>query len=159
MAVASCKAHSLPVNYTTTNGVQAKDMGLVVPALNQYAFFVTVGLSVQDEQRETIDLVTGFADVEHCAGTLHWNACTLEAAIGEYDVRIENNAVTLESTAPKIIAVANNTAVSHEFHRMKGGYPSTLASVVYLGNVKWTAWAAYYYINGTIRVPIAGSGA
>jgi hypothetical protein len=159
LSVASCKSHLTPVNYKATTGIQAQNMGQVVPSLNQNAFLVAVGLSVQDEERESINLVSGFADVEDCEGTLHWSACTLQSAIGEYEVRIENNAVSLESLAPRIVAIANNTAVSHEYHPMKGGYPSTLASVIYLGNVKWNAIAAYYNINGTIRDEVAGGGA
>ena len=159
LSVESCKSHSTPVNYKATTNIQAQNMGQVISSLNQYAFLVTMGLSVQDEEHESIDLVSGFADVEDCKGTLHWSACTLQSAIGEYDVQIQNNAVSLESLAPRIVAIANNTAVSHEYHPMKGSYRSTLASVIYLGYVKWNAIAAYYNINGTMRDEVAGGGA
>ena len=134
-------------------------MGQVIPSLNQYNFVVTMELSIKDEEHESIDLVSGFASDEDCKGTLHWSVCPLQSAIGEYDELIENNAVSLISLAPRIVAVANNTAVSHEYFPMKRGCPSTLASVLYLGYVKWNAIAAYYNMNGTIRDEVAGGGA
>ena len=47
---------------------------------------VTGGLLLGDHER--LNLITAYSDVDDCAGTLRMQICTLEPAIGEYNVTV-----------------------------------------------------------------------
>lgn len=65
------------------------------------------------DSRERLNLVTGFATMdEACAGTLNLTTCTLDSAVGPYNVSISQDTVTLETPVqPTIVGKANNTIV------------------------------------------------
>lgn len=81
--------------------------------LNQQAFMITISLVVEGGV-EKINVVTGFSVVRRCVGHLKLTACTLESAIGLYRIGISNNETTLLDPAnPRVIAMANNTAIDY----------------------------------------------
>lgn len=156
----SCKFHTVPVNYTNNRHNSAWSAARA-PSLDEYAFMAGLSLIEEQGQPEGLDLVTGYTTAQHCEGTFYWSACTLLSAIGEYDVRIDNNVVTLESSEPTIIALANNTIVSHEHDPPNPyftGYPSTLATVAYFGAITWNSFVALQSWNGSMTSIVYGSG-
>jgi len=107
------------------------------------SFVVTAGLALNE--RESIYLVTGYAEQSDCVGTLKLTSCTLESATGEYDVDIRGNVAYLENAGnPTIIALANNTAVDHTWAAGHDGHPATLASVVGVASQRWEGFAMQY---------------
>jgi len=90
--------------------------------------------------------VTGHATVPECVGKLFYTTCSLGSAIGEYDIPVRDDVISLDhAEPPRIIAVANNSAPGNY-----GGSPSipfsghgnsTLAGVVDLATRKYAnAW-------------------
>ena len=71
--------------------------------------------------------------MKNCIGKFTLTACSLVSAIGEHEVAIVNETVSLvDPSNPRIVAKANNTAVQP---LIKGNHPlhfSTLAGLVNL---------------------------
>lgn len=81
-------------------------------------------------EKESINLVTGYSQTtgDDCVGTFRMKTCSLHSAIGEYDVTVDHDIVTLASEPPRIVAISNNTEVNHSV--TDGWHPSTLSGVV-----------------------------
>ena len=128
LAVTACTTKLMPVNYTQTYAFPPYN--LAAP-LDRNAFILDTAILL--DTHESINLISAHATVNDCAGTLSFTICTLDAAVGEYDVLIDNDIVTLASPGvPNIIALANNTQIGawDEVHRW---HPSTLAGIAALG--------------------------
>lgn len=78
------------------------------------------------DTNEKYELIKAFSQNENCAGTLEMTSCTLESAIGDYDVLIKGDTVTLEGT-PTIVQLANNTRGTYHWNSYMEWYDSTLA--------------------------------
>lgn len=144
LAATSCKTHVLPVNYhhaPYSNATSA--LIFAAPSLDQEAFLISIGLQV--DQRESIYVVTGLADTENCIGTFTYQSCTLEPAIGEYDILVRGTTAYLQNAGhPVIVEMANNTAVNHTFDPSIFGHPSTLAEIALLASDKYESYVAMY---------------
>ena len=148
LAVTSCSSRQVPfdINLPYRSWVlQAKSS----PSLAQQAYLNTVTLVV-DRENESINLVTGYATLDdECSGPLNYTACTLESAVGKYDITIEDNLATLDAESvsnPYILAMPNNPAVTHR-RTWEGTHPSTLAGIVSMQWVKWDSYFAMYRVN------------
>ena len=56
---------------------------------------------------------------------------------------MQNDEVIIGTGEPRIVALANNTRVNHEWE-MSSGYPSTLAGIVDM-SYRWSSGAYYYF--------------
>jgi hypothetical protein len=113
--------------------------------------------SLVEEVNETLTLVTGFTTKNACVGHFNYTVCTLQSAVGEYNVSINNDKVTLDSPGhPVIVALANNTKADHE--ASKAGYlRSTLASVAASIYSQWDSYSANYIVNGDYQYLVQNS--
>jgi hypothetical protein len=150
----TCQTKTLPVNYTNLPSLKNSGKLMdVAPPLGQMAFFISVGLDIQGE-RESIYLVTGYAQPVDCVGTLTYTACTLESAIGEYDVVVKNNQLLMQNLEnPRIVARANNTAVDNAYDPISASHKSTLGAVAAFAFAKWdTSYVLFGSEDGASRV-------
>lgn len=161
LAPTSCETHLLPVNYSVP--VSQKDLdkiqsesGAIAPPLDRQAFMIAS--SLVEGANETFNLVTGFTTKNACVSDLNYTTCTLQSAVGEYDVTIKNGKVTLDSPAhPTIIDLANNTRTDHK--EMRGGlFRSTLAAVAASVYERWDSFAANYFFGGKSTAFVINSG-
>lgn len=93
-------------------------------ALNDTTVF-QVFLATRNGTSETVELVTRISDsevAETCSGHLQTVTCSLISAIAEYDVVITDGVLTFEKppSSPKIVAFANNTAITDQTIDIKG---------------------------------------
>lgn len=141
LAIESCATKEVAIDWKGPwRPTPGTDVSYGVP-LNQMGLFVDAGVLVQG--REKINLVTGFSTSVRCAGSLSYTACTLEAAIGEYDVTISSdNTVTIDGP-PRILATANNTKASDPQSRPRFR-DSTLGGIVMAFLEKWSS-ACWFY--------------
>ena len=137
LAATSCYSYLLPVDYHNLSTFDPiTDNQLSAPVMESFASFTTLAMAIEDG-KEWIDLVTGYATTENCKGMLNFTACTLKSAIGEYEVHLEKNRLTVSHEEPTIIALANNTAPNHTWSDKLGGYPSTLSGIVSMAMNTW----------------------
>lgn len=101
--------------------------------------------------------VTGYSTNEDCVEKFTYNVCTLESAIGEYDVLIENDQVQMDSlSSPRIVAIANNTEADHVLSN--SSLPrSTLAAVLYIMYGRFSCYRAMLPVNGELQALSIGS--
>ena len=156
IAVNACTSWELPVDYLHVGQNGYFDRVLRAPSLDFDLFFIATQLII--EESESINVVAGYADtISNCTGTLHYTACNLQSAIGLYNVSIQNDLVTIDTTSPpRIVALANNTRVNHTVDPQSSQHPSTLgAMVVYL----WYKWNSIYSADqsGNQTVFVAGN--
>lgn len=112
--------------------------------LNQQVYLVSINLLHHGEQ-EVINLVTGFGTTDHCEGTLNYTVCTLRSGIGLYDLEIRDGDILLDDLKPPtLVALANNTAVSHAEEPEGRGHRSTLIDFVEFAFFRWDA-SIYYW--------------
>lgn len=133
LAVTACKSDVIPVDYwqhlkAPQNVLQFTD---VAPPLSTLAFMVDISLVV-DEENEYINLIVGYGRNENCTGTLTTRTCSLHSAIGEYDILVSGDKVEIMPGRPRIVALANNTEVSHKWSQKNDDHPSTLGGVAFL---------------------------
>lgn len=103
------------------------------------AFVTGTNLVIEDDE-ESINLITGYGTTHDCKGIFNYTACTFKSAIGEYNVTIGPEGLTVENPAsPKIIALANNTMPNHTWSHARTGYPSTLGGIAGLAIATWDA--------------------
>lgn len=149
LAATACETHLIPVNYSTPGNIDEISnitFLLIAPPLNRQAFMVQP--SLVEGVNETINIVTGFTTNSGCVGHLNYTACTLQSAIGEYDISINDDKVTLDAAGhPKILALANNTKADHEGVK-KGYFRSTLSAVSSQMLLQWDSFAANYIVDG-----------
>jgi hypothetical protein len=111
--------------------------------LEQEHFMIALGLSV-DKEKESVFLVTGYAeggysDAGTCTGSFVYTSCTLESAIGQYNVTISDGEVHFQNLAePRILAIANNSMVNRELDASLAGQPSTLG---WVAGHAWSEWS------------------
>lgn len=160
----SCTKRSMDVNYQHLFSARTAD---IVP-LDRYSFFVDISLGIKGPQ-ETIEIVTGHAVVPECVGELFYTTCSLVSAVGEYDVPVRDDILSLDHVEPpRIIAVANNSAPPDAGGSpnisFSGNAPSTLAGVVDLATRKYAnAWLYFQSLpaprlaNGKKSVNVFGT--
>ena len=153
-AVTACQNHSFPVNYTrdshSVNEIYTNADKFIAPSLNEDGIITALGLEAAEIEKAY--LFTGFFDGSDCVGTFNYTACTLQSAIGEYDVTIDRGVLSLVNAAyPTIVALANNTQVDrHSWKNKNGarGHPSTLAGILSLANLKWDSTITFAHQPG-----------
>ena len=123
----SCTTHETAINYLAP-WYHVRNNLIAVP-LDQQSFLVATNLVLRE--KEVINLITGYTSSQYCDGSLRYTICTLEHGIGEYEVLVAGNSTTLVNpSAPKLVALANNTAVSDVMDPTGTGHLSTLAGIV-----------------------------
>jgi hypothetical protein len=155
LSIASCTSEIIAVNYSIGIGMaQTSNLGSVAPPLTSEGFFVANNLLLDEYERLSIQI--GYSSIEDCVGTLNFTVCTLESALGEYNITIENDKIALDNPAnPRIVKVANNTRVNRTPGAAEGGFPSTLAGVATLQSEVWDSQVSYYVSRGEpIRVDL-----
>jgi hypothetical protein len=154
LAQTECTARKIPVNYTISVNLTniLGPTGVAAP-LTQNSFFISPSMIL--EEREKANLVTAFAKTEDCAGILYMTMCTLESAIGEYDVTVNNGLITLRE--PRIIAVANNTKVDHTWNNITSSYPSTLGGIVTSAQNRFESWVMDFVSQGQVHTAMVGN--
>jgi hypothetical protein len=101
------------------------------------------------EDQEKINLLTGYSQSEHCAGTLYYTACTLVSAVGEYNITIENGLTTIDNPGdPRIIAISNNAHVNHSADPRVAPIPSTLGGILDIHKQRWQSTISTYIVDG-----------
>ena len=149
LAVTACTTHVIPVNYSDAVPLRQYAFGEIAPPLDQNAFLIA--LSLTQDQSEKLNLVTGYATTSDCAGTFNYTACTLESAIGEYDISVTNNAATLDSPAnPTIIALANDTQINSTYDPIIQSYRSTLGGILAYHLDSWSSQVVLNQVRGQI---------
>ena len=148
LALTSCKSIQLPVNYSQAQLTSKYKFGIIALPLEDNSFFISSSLMLDQDER--INLVAGYS-VSHlpdCAGTLNYTACTLQSAIGEYEVTVTKNSTILDDPAhPTIIVLANNTRVNHKIDPTTQARPSTLGGAVDLVMASGESQYAIYVEN------------
>ena len=159
LATTSCTSYQIPVDYREPASYESVTSGRHAAPLDRLGFIIDVSLVPGDEDEgEWINLVTGSARTTHCAGTLNYTACSLRSAVGEYEVMIRDNVVTLENAAtPTIVALANNTRMNRGWDPVDQWHNSTLGGIVEMANSKWDDAAAFYTTRGKVTVITLGS--
>lgn len=146
LAVKACTSTKIPVDYGNLQYIKNAQLGNTeaVP-LDWEMFFISIGLVL--DEKESLNLVTAYpeySDFEKCTGHLNMTACTLESAIGDYDVQIiDGKATLIDAANPNIIAWANNTAVDPSTDA-SGGRNSTLGTIVEFAYEHYDMIAARY---------------
>lgn len=97
--------------------------GCTIPVDSQSVF--NVRFMVYNGTAETLNFTTEISDhtvAETCAGYVNTTWCSLVSAIGEYPVNINDGIITFAErpSYPKIIARANNTAITDDTIRQYG---------------------------------------
>ena len=89
---------------------------------------------------EWINLVTGFGTFGDCICVLNYTICTLESAVGEYEVRLDGDRLTVANPeVPTILALANNTAPNYTWVQEQDGRTSTLSGIATLAINTWNS--------------------
>lgn len=145
VAVTSCSSHQVEFDVNSTENPwlrgNARDGTMTAPPLYQEMFFISTTLVVEDYEK--INLVTGYTPMVDCKGTLNYTICTLESAVGEYDVSLDKDAATLDEESisnPRILALSKNVVVDNQIDSL-GLHGSTLAGIV---NLQWLKWDGFY---------------
>lgn len=156
LTATSCVTKKQPVDYTTPYDLNSALGTLDAPPLSHESFIIATAIDVSGE-RETINALTAYAPSQDCIGYIELTVCSLESAVGEYNITIENNEITIENAAsPRIIGIANNTAVNH--NAQPNGYRlSTLSGVVQAAHLVWDSSIAASRANGSTDMSGAGS--
>ena len=109
VAVTSCASHQVSVDFNEHVGWGIAFTTAHGPPLSHTAFMIDVSL-MMEHGTEKINLITGSAFSHDCMGVFNCTACTLESAIGEYEVTIEDDTISFDTIeAPTIVALANNS--------------------------------------------------
>jgi hypothetical protein len=95
---------------------------------------------VIENDEEWLNLVTGYATTKDCKGVLNYTACTLKSAIGEYDIHLDGDSLTVTNQeSPTIIALANNTTPNNTWVEALDGHPSTLSGIASFAINTWNS--------------------
>lgn len=151
LAVTSCISHVLPVNYWQPVKAPENILAItaVAPPLSSFSFLIDISFIL--DEKEHINLITGYGRSDNCTGTFNYTICTLDSAIGEYDVSVNGDKLELAPSLPHIIALANNTRTSHDWDAGKQYYPSTLAGIKSYALEKWGSAVNCYYRDGGVH--------
>lgn len=141
LAATSCYSYILPVDYHVLYNwsIISQETWALIPPMGSYAYFIASHMVIEND-REWLNVVTGYSTSEDCKGVLNYTACTMESAIGEYDVTITGDRLILENPeSPTIIAIANNTRSNTTWDDEQAGYPSTLAGIESFARDTWSS--------------------
>ena len=154
LATTSCKTRQVPVDYNQpTNNSWVKSYA-IAPPLNRFGFIVDFALLL--DEHESIDLITGLSETnDDCVGEFTYTTCTLKSSIGEYDITVQGDVVTLDDpSSPRIMALANNTATNRQWNEKQQWYKSTLGGVVENSLGVWDG-AVFFYLQRGVVTPLA----
>ena len=158
LAVTSCTTRTVDVDYHREIDEGALMIERFAPAKEQWNFLTATNL-LHDDGGEKLNLITGFAQPKDCAGIMTYQACTLESAIGSYEVDIKDNQATLLNPAhPDIIAIANNTGINNVYSEDHDYYPSTLGGIGALVATRWDGQIMTYSQRGSTSTISLGTG-
>lgn len=90
-----------------------------------------IGATLVREENEWINVITGHWVGDNCKGALHVTTCALSAGIGEYEVFVNENEITVDPDSllrPGFVAFANNTAADNKFWSTLGGIVGVFSS-------------------------------
>ena len=150
LSVSSCKSHQIPVDFNVpwNNSVSSNYR----PTLGQQDFFISNVLMLGEN--ESINLVTGNAWTKDCKGVLNYTACTLESAIGEYDISIEHDLATLDNESvarPNILGLSKNVRVNYTTDPQFKMHVSTLGGI---SDLHWYKWDSSNILYKVSEIPI-----
>ncbi len=75
---------------------------MTAPPLDQNAFMTSTSLVLGE--RESLNVITGYATVDDCVGSFNYTVCELQSAVGQYEVAVSGNDTTLLAAEdPRII--------------------------------------------------------
>ena len=156
LATTSCTTKSMPVNYSEPVDIHTEYSNVPWAApLDHYGFLIDTSLILGEH--ESINLITGYQQSKACSGIFNYTICTLESAVGEYDVELDGDTLSLAPGPPTIIALANNTRVNHEWDQAKQWNPSTLAGIVSYAYLKYSVIVSYFEEHGVIQEAAYGT--
>ena len=160
LAITECTSHLVPVDYKRT-GPTSVFFGEPGGAPPLYFQTLHVGFSLVLAEDEQINFVTGYSRLDGCEGQYNYTACTLRSAIGEYDVTIEDDAVTLDSSLdPTIFSLAQNAKVNQAATIPNGtGFeqtPSTLAGIAFMATNRWFSTVEQWEFEGHVQTFVLG---
>ena len=119
------------------------------PPINNIAFMVNIGILGREE--ELINFTAVYADTSttDCKGKITARTCLLRSAIGLYDITIDNNVVTLDSSSNPEILMSSNNSLSTSgdvwpTYDFPGYNKSTLAGVAGLGKSRYDSSTFYF---------------
>jgi hypothetical protein len=142
-----CYINHIPMNYTALPDGLPKSFS-TVPSPEHRAFMVASGLVLN--RNEKLYISTGYYEGENCQGTFHETMCVAESAVGEYEISVRDGVAFLDNAAdPKIVAVSNNTAVSHQWNADGLGYPSLFSGIAFAIYNQWNSIVSMYYTKDT----------
>ena len=117
------------------------------PPAGHESFIIATTLDTSGKT-EKINALTAYTPTSDCADGIEYTVCSLESAVGEYNITIENDRLSLDSAAyPRIIDIANNTAVNRT-PGSDGFRLSTLAGVAAGARVLWDSNVYASRVNG-----------
>lgn len=159
MAVESCTSRNVSLDFYAAIDTHGRTSGAVAAPLSHDAFIVDGNILLEDD-KEKINLITAYADVHDCAGTLNLTACTMASAVGEYDILVHNNTISFDAIGrPKILHLADNVRINHHSDKSSGyaKHNSTLAGVMSVFLFEWMSGLTYVPLAGTLQETIVGS--
>ena len=161
LAVDHCISENHYRNYSypiSQKEAQLFEEGCVKPSEDQLTFLQEfVALNGTTERLNYTTMISGSDVAETCAGQVNTTSCFLVSAIAEYDVTITEGVLTLDAAAyPKIVATANNTAITEDTIEQlglshgsgdKNYVKTTLSGIANAANL------AFYQTEGLITFP------
>lgn len=158
LAATTCVNYKQAVDYETPWTIETAFGMMHAPPLSHESFIIATALDVS-EDRERINSITAYASSTDCTGYIDYEICSLESAVGEYSITIENDQISIDSAAyPRIIGIANNTLVNRT-RESNGYYPSTIANVAVAARLIWDSTVLTAKVNGTTSVTGDGTHA
>ena len=151
-----CTMSEMAVNYSVPFSLKTMMEDGAAPPLSAVGFMIAGGLILGEQ--ENLNLITAYSDVQNCVGKQFMSVCTLKPAIGEYNVTIDHGKLTLGEEGPHIVALANNTQVSHSWDKEYGWFPSTLAGVASIALNRYEGAVSWFLYEGVIAGTVSGDG-
>ena len=156
LAATTCVEYQNAVDYNSKFSIQNAFGTTYAPPVTHESFVIATALDVSGV-REKINAILAYAPSTDCIGNITYIVCSLESAVGEYNITVEDNQITIDSAAnPRIVGIANNSLVSRT-PGSNGYQASTLAAVVQAANLIWVSTVVTTKVNGSATV--SGNGA
>lgn len=121
LAVESCESSLEFYNFTKPLGRKAKDVYEASAGVSLPPYYIIFGTGFQSlngttERIALTTILTGESITKTCAGKRNITTCYLVSAVAEYRVEIANGILHFVEppSYPRIIALANNTAITSE---------------------------------------------
>ncbi len=121
LAMTSCIFTPMSVDYFQAYAGRDYQLGIVAFPINQLMFTVSSSLILDQDGLEKINLVTGHNENTDCKGIFNLTACTLESAVGEYDVTITNGTVTSTYRVSIIVSLPPAQCSAQHVHKRRDG--------------------------------------